>query len=285
MNDHIQPSGIGGADEEIRWYLQDLAMLPTLSLRAEQDVIQHIVADPTSAEAGTARNQLIEANLRLVIRLACRYYPFGPEFADLIQEGNVALIKAAQHFDPVRSPHFKLFATRRVCWALSRVVRKHLRENHLIDPEGEMEPISPLRAAVVKALAHNAIDEQALALDIPDERCISLDVLLAEADTDHPLSHDCSPDQSCCHDTNNESNPDASYFAQERAALVSASLGELTTKERLILTHHYLTDPVQSLEAIGRSLHITGEHVRQLELRVLRKLRHPHHAQILCSLL
>ncbi len=285
MNDRIQPSGTDGSDEEIRWYLQDLAMMPALSPRAEQEVIQQIAADPNSTEADTARNQLIEANLHLVVRLARRYHPFGPEFADLIQEGNVALIKAAQHFDPVRSPHFKLFATRRVCWALSRVVRDHLRENHLIDPEGEMEPISPLRAAVVKALAHNAIDEQALVLDLPDERCSSLDVLLGEADTDHPLSDGGSPDDTCCHETSNESNPDESYVILERTALVSACLGTLTTKERLVLTHHYLTDPVQSLEAIGRTLSLTGEHVRKIELRALRKLRHPHCAKILCSLL
>jgi RNA polymerase primary sigma factor len=285
MNDHIQPSGTVGSDEEIRWYLHDLAMLPALSPRAELEVVQHIAAHPTSAEADTARNQLIEANLRLVVRLARRYHPFGPEFADLIQEGNVALIKAAQHFDPVRSPHFKLFATRRVCWALSRVVREHLRENHLIDPEGEMEPISPLKAAVVKALAHNAIDEQALVLDLPDERCISLDVLLAEADTDHPLSSDCFPNNTCCHETSNESNPDESYVTQERAALVSACLGTLTTKERLGLAHRYLKDPVQSLDALGQTLCITREHVREIELRALRKLRHPHCAKILCSLL
>jgi RNA polymerase primary sigma factor len=285
MNDHIQPSGTGGSDEEIRWYLHDLAMIPTLSPRAEQEVVQQIAADPTSAKADTARNQLIEANLRLVIRLARRYHPFGPEFADLIQEGNVALIKAAQHFDPVRSPHFKPFATRRVCWALSRVVREHLRENHLIDLEGEMEPISPLKVVVVKALAHNAIDEQALVLDLPDERCSSLDVLLTEVDTDHPLFDNHFPDDTCCHETSDESNPDASYVTQERAALVSACLGKLTTKERLILTRHYLTDPVQSLEEIGQTLCITREHVREIELRALRKLRHPHCAQILCSLL
>jgi RNA polymerase primary sigma factor len=285
MNDHIQQSEISGSDGEIRWYLQDLAMMPALSPRAEQEVIQQIAADPNSTEADAARTLLIEANLHLVVRLARRYQPFGPEFADLIQEGNIALMKAARQFDPLRSPHFKLFAMRRVRWALHRVVEKYLRENHLIDPEGEMEPISPLRATVVKALAHNAIDEQALALDLPDERCISLDVLLAETDTDHPLPDDRSPDFTCCHDTSTESDPDESYFAQERAALVSACLGELTMKERLILTHHYLTAPVQSLEAIGRSLHITGEYARQLELRALRKLRHPHHAKILCSLL
>jgi RNA polymerase primary sigma factor len=285
MNDHIQPSGTGGSDEEIRWYLHDLAMMPALSPRAEQEVVQQIAAHPTSAEADTARNRLIEANLRLVIRLARRYHPFGLELADLIQEGNVALIKAAQHFDPVRSPHFKPFATRRVCRALSRVVREHLRENHLIDPEGEMEPVSPLRATVVKALAHNAIDEQALALDLPDERCISLDVLLAEADTDHPLFDDCSPDDTYCHDTSTKSNPDESYFAQEQTALISACLQHLTTNERQVLTRRFLLNCAQSLEEIGQTLCITRGQVREIELRALHKLRHPHHAQILSSLL
>jgi RNA polymerase primary sigma factor len=119
MNDHAQPSCTGGSDEEIRWYLQDLALMPALSPRAEQEVIQQIAADPDSAEADAVRTLFIEANLYRVVRFARRYQPFGPEFADLIQKGNLALMKAAQRFDPERSHHFRFFAMRRVRWVVN----------------------------------------------------------------------------------------------------------------------------------------------------------------------
>lgn len=255
-------------------------MMPVLSLNAEQEVVQQIATAPDSAEADAARTRLIEANLRLVVRLARRYQPFGEALADLVQEGNLALIKAAQQFDPLRSPHFKPFATRRVCWALYRVVEEHLRERHLV--ASDMEPIHPLRAQVLKGLAHNAIDEQALVFDLPEERFVSLTALLEETDTDQPF-----PDErSSAHMYNcDETAPEEVYLAQERGRAIAACLQTLTTKERLVLTHRYLLDIAQTLEEVGRTLGVSRERVRQLEERGVRKMRHPRNSRILRSLL
>ncbi|GAC1343468.1 MAG: hypothetical protein NVSMB27_03430 [Ktedonobacteraceae bacterium] len=285
MSYRAQQPGDITSNEEIHWYLQDLAMMPVLSLKEEQDVIQQIAVAPHSAEATAARTLLIEANLRLVVRVARRYQPFGPELADLVQEGNLALVKAAQQFDPQQSNghYFRTFAAQRVCWALYRVVEEHLQERHLL--EADSMPLRPLSTKVLKALAHNAMDEQALVLDLPTERFVSLDALLDEGDTDNDAADGRSSGCICCTGESDITNPHESYLAQECRVWVAACLQNLTTKERLVLIHRYLLDRVQTLEEVGRVLGVSRERVRQLEERGIRKLRHPHSSHILRSLL
>ncbi len=254
-------------------------MMPVVSLKAEQEVVQQIATDPHSAEAHAARTLLIEANLHLVVRVAYRYQPFGVALADLVQEGNLALIKAVHQFDPLRSSHFRPFATRRVCWALYRVVETHLREKHLW--ESDVELIYPLRSQILKALAHNAIDEQALVVDLPEERFVSLDLLLEEGD-DLYLTDEWTSDHTSSY---GETDPEQVSLVQEQGREIAASLQTLTIKERLVLTHRYLLDGAQTLEAVGRLLGVSRERVRQLEQRGVQKLRHPRTSHLLRSLL
>ena len=280
MNDHLPQSCNRSSCEEIHWYLQDLEKMPILSLREEQEAIQRIAVAPDSAEANAARTLLIEANLRLVVQLARRYQPFGLELSDLIQEGNLALTKAARQFDPQRSSHFKPFATQRVCWALYRVVEEHLRERYLVEPD--MEPIHPLRAQILKALAHNAIDEQALVFDFPEERFFSLTALLEETETDPCLSDKLSFAHTSFSD---EDDPEVSVIVRERSEEIAARLQTLTSKERLVLIHRYLLDIAQTLEDIGRMLGVSRERVHQLEKRSMQKMRHPSNSRLLRNLL
>lgn len=267
------------SNEAIHWYLQDQARIPVLSLKAEQELLQQIAADPLSDEANDARKRLVEANLYLVVHLARRYQPFGPELPDLVQEGNLALVLAAQRFDPLRGQRFKPFATRRVCWTLYRVAEKHLRERHLLEPD--MEPVHPLRAQVLKALAHNTIDEQAVVFDLPEERFVSLDSLLEEIDTDDLLTDD----RFSAHaHYNDEADSDEKYLAQERSADIADCLQVLTLKERLVLVHRYLLDHSQTLAEVGKTLRVSRERVRQIEERGIRKMRHPRVSRILRSL-
>ena len=254
--------------------------MPVFSPKAEREAIQRIAADPLSKEADDARKLLVEANLRLVVRLARRYQPCGPELSDLVQEGNLALIKAAQQFDPQRSQHFKPFATRRVCWALYNTVKEYLQERHLQEPK--MEPIYPLRARVLKALAHHAIDEQALVFDLPEERFISLDVLLEEKDTDECLTDDRFSAHAYYDE---ETDPSEIFLALERGTCLAACLQSLTPRERLVLTHRYLLEISQTLEEVGKVLRATSARVRQLEERGIQKVRHPRLSRTLHSLL
>lgn len=270
-------------DEEIHYYLQDLATMPVLSLKAEQEIVQQLATDMLSKKANAARTKLVEANLRLVVRIARRYQPFGVAFADLIQEGNMALLKAVGQFDPQRSTHFRAFAMRRVCWALYRTVEEHLRERHIL--ESDRVPIYPLSTQVLKALALNAIDEQALVFDLPQERFISLTVLSEESDTEASLNDERSSVRKCHVDENVASSPEEIFIAQERGVWIATCLQTLTMKERLVLIHRYLLDISQTLEEVGRMLGVSRERVRQLEVRGIQKMRHPRISKTLRSLL
>jgi RNA polymerase primary sigma factor len=284
MNNHRQQSYASASyEEEIHYYLQDLAMIPVLSLKAEQELVQQLATDGSSKKAEAARTRLVEANLRLVVRIARRYQPFGIALADLIQEGNLALLKAMGQFDPQRSTHFRAFATRRVCWTLYRIVEEHLRERHIL--ESDRVSIHPLSPQVLKALAHNAIDEQALVFELPQERFISLTVLLEEADADLGLEDERLSLPTYCCNAHTVSAPEEFFIAQERGIWIAACLRTLTMKERLVLIHRYLLDISQTLEEVGRVLGVTRERVRQLEVRGIQKMRHPRLSKTLRSLL
>ncbi len=272
MNDRISPSL--PFDEALQWYLQDLATMPVLSSQAEHDLLQQLAADPHSNEADQVRTCLVEGNLRLVIPLARRFEPFGLELLDLVQEGNLALMNAAQHIDPQRHSSFKPFARQQICRALSRLVSAHQRARHLV--EADSEPIRPLRAPVLKALAHNAIDEQALVFDLPEERLVSLDALLEACDTDAgPTDEHSSAPLSASEET----SPD------ECKATIAEALQALTETERLVLRHRSLLDTFHTLAEVGKALRITPERVRQLEERACQKLRRPRLANKLRPLL
>jgi RNA polymerase sigma factor (sigma-70 family) len=272
--------GFSSSQKTIYWYMQDLAHVPDLSLKEEQDLLQQIAADPCSQETNDARKRLIEGNLRLVVRLACRYQPSGLELSDLIQDGNLALVQATQEFDPGRNQHFRLFITRRIGWALSQKARAFLYERHILEPG--YEPFHPLRAPILKALAHDAIDEQALAFEFPEERFVSLDVLLKEVDTNALLTDDLSPNRLFSSD---EETPDEAYLARERGMDLAYRLQSLTPKERLVLTYRYLLGVSLSLEEVGKVLGISRERVRQLEEQGIQKMRHPRISRTLRHLL
>jgi RNA polymerase primary sigma factor len=261
--------------EEIQWYLQDLATLPVLSQEAEQAVIQQIAADPCSQEASAARHLLVQANLRYVVPLARCYVLFGLEFADLIQEGNLALFQAAQQFDPQRNKHFKPFALRRVRRSLSLVVKTHLQKRHWLEPESETRHLLP--AKVLKALVGNAIDEYALVLDLPEERFVSLEAFLEALP-----SGDASPDDRFpAHFLADEVAVDTNVLKRECERCIAGCLQTLTLRERVVLVHRYLLGFWQSREAVAKTLHITYQRVRKLEEQGLQKLRHPRNATVL----
>lgn len=264
--------------EAFYWYLQDLAKIPVLSLKAEQEMIRQIVTDPLSREANEARNLLVKVNLRFVVRLARRYAPFGVELPDLIQEGNLALIKAVRQFNPQRGSHFRRYALQWVNWSLYRLVDAHLAERHLVEPDSEA--IRPLSAQALKALARNTIDEQALAFDLPEKRFISLEMLLEELDSDDSPSNN----RLSAHTSYGDEALGEHVLQQERVRWIAECLQTLTLRERFVLTHRYLRRFSYSLESLGRKLCITRERVRQVEARSLQKLQRSYNSKILRSL-
>lgn len=281
MNQQEKRQNTMASQQELYWYLQDLANTPMLSLQEEKDIVQQIAIAPHSAQAEAARTFLVEAHLRLVVHLAHRYQLFGLALADLVQEGNIALMKAAQQFDPQRCHSFRGFARQRITWRFYRVIEKHLREHHILDPETSIESIYPLRTALVKALTHATMEEQAVSADLPAPRCVSLDLLQNAEDRETVCPENDNPLRILWESEKRNANPDTIYLAQEQCICIAFCLAALTTRERFVLTRRFLLDEKQTLEQIGRTLGVTREMVRQIEKRSLKKLRHPRLAEIL----
>ncbi len=272
---HTLPIHIPGSDEDIRWYLEELASVPALSLAEEKACLEQIAANPGSKEAEEARHRLIEGNLHLVLRLARRYQPFGLPLPDLIQEGNLALVSAAQRFNTRRGRPFRAFATRAVYQALWHMVEGHLRERHLLEM-GEVS-ISPLSAQTFKALMRNDLDEEAAVFDLPEERLCSLDALLAEMDIDDPLPDDLLSSHHYDRIKKGMPEPEDHLLARERSMTVTTFLEGLTRRESEVVRLRFglVNDHDHTLEEVGRILRVTRETVRQTEERAIRKLRHP----------
>jgi RNA polymerase primary sigma factor len=273
---HTLPFHTLASDEDIQGYLEDLAKIPALSLTEEQEHLRRIAAHPRSKEAQDARTRLIEGNLRLVLRIARRYQPFGLPLLDLIQEGNLALVSAVQRFDPGRGQYFRVFATRAVCLALRHMVEVHLREHHLL--EMDVVSISPLSAQTFKALMRNDLDEEAAVFDLPEERLYSLDALLAEMDRDDWLPDNMLTSRHYNKIEDATPGSEDSVAAQERSMVVAACLQSLSHREREVVLLRFGCfgqGYPQTLEEVGRILRLSRERVRQIEERAIRKLRHP----------
>jgi RNA polymerase primary sigma factor len=273
---HSLPFHTPAFNEDIQGYLEDLAKIPALSLTEEQGHIQRIAAHPRSKEAEDARTRLIEGNLRLVLRLARRYQPFGLSLPDLIQEGNLALVSAVQRFDPGRGQPFRAFVTRAVYWALHHMVEVHLREHHLL--KMDVVSISPLGAQTFKAITRNDLDEEAAVFDLPEERLYSLDALLAEMDRDDWLPDNMLTSRHYERIENAAPGSEDHMAVQERSRVVAACLQSLSHREREVVLLRFGCfgqGYPRTLEEVGRILRLSGERVRQIQDRAIRKLRHP----------
>jgi len=201
--------------EEIQWYLRDLETMPRLSHEEIQEVVQQIATHSTSADA--ARNLLIEAHLRLVVRLAVRYAPLGPALADLIAEGNLALTRASRRFDPHVQRDFRQFAMSRVGQALRSLCAEHQHVHRLV----EMEPNRPTLASLREAF---------------QERFVSLDRV-------QEISDDCI--------SAHQTDPERAFLAALRRTCLESVLQTLTEQERNVMNYRFLLDE-QTLEAEGR---------------------------------
>ncbi len=259
-------------DEEITWYLRNLASLPALSMSEEAQIVQRIARSTQQEEVEAARTLLIEGNLRLVIRLARCYQHAGVPLADLIQEGNLALVQAAQQFHPQSRASFRAFASRRMHRALDQLVEEHLTINHIPDPE--KEPFRAPSAQEARALACDSLDGQRLASDLPEERFISLDALLRaeEAIAYSPADDGSSGRPSLAR----ESDPcavDTALLAAERRACIVRGLSALDDWQRSVLIRRYLLEPQQSLSTIAQVLQITEGRARRIEQEAIRNIR------------
>ena len=256
-----------------RLYLGEIGFAPLLT--AEEEVM---LARRLQKGDEAARQRMIESNLRLVVKIARRYLNRGLALLDLIEEGNLGLIRAVEKFDPERGFRFSTYATWWIRQTIERGIMNQTRTIRL--PIHVVKEINIyLRAArhLAQSLDHEPrAEEVAEMLDKPiedvkrmmglNERVTSVDVPLGR-DSDRTLI-DAIPD---------EYNPDPSVLLQDEDMhqCIEAWLGQLTDKQREVVGRRFGLhgQDVATLEEVGNALGVTRERVRQIQLEALKRLR------------
>ena len=264
-----------GIDDPVRMYLKEIGRIPLLSQAEEIELASRMAQGDE-----TARARLAEANLRLVVSIAKRYTGRGMQLLDLIQEGNLGLIKAVEKFDHEKGYKFSTYATWWIRQAITRAIADQARTIripvHMVETMNRV--IRTSRTLTQELGREPGIPELAEHLDMPEKKVreilgftmdpVSLETPIGEEDESHLGDF-----------IKDESIPvpvEAATFAILKEQLVEV-LSTLTERERRVLYLRFgLEDgKARTLEEVGREFHVTRERIRQIEAKALRKLRHP----------
>lgn len=262
-------------DDPVKVYLKEIGSFPLLSLEEEIELAEKILQGDSYA-----KKKLAEANLRLVVSIAKRYVGRGMLFLDLIQEGNLGLIKAVEKFDHTKGFKFSTYATWWIRQAITRAIADQARTIRI--PVHMVETINKVKKVQSQLLHKNgqepSVEDLAEELDMPQEKVreilkvaqepISLESPIGEEEDSHlgdfiPDSDAPIPEEAATH------------------ALLKEQLGEvlatLTPREAKVLSLRFGIEDgrPRTLEEVGKEFNVTRERIRQIEAKALRKLRHP----------
>lgn len=268
-------------DNSIKIYMREMGQFSMLS--ADEEIkLAHRIAEGDQS----AKNELVEANLRLVVSLARHYQGCGLSYQDLIQEGNIGLIKAAEKFDVSKGFRFSTYASWWIKQALSRAIADqsrtiripvHMTENINKFKKTERELLSKLnREPKVKEIADamGISEKQAKEIQSYIVEPTSLDIQVGD-DDDTTIG-------SFIEDAHFV-NPESAYIKESNGDVVNAVLDTLSDREANILRLRFGIGgkKAMTLEEVGKEYGLTRERIRQIEAKALRKLRHPSRANIL----
>ena len=268
-------------NDPVRMYLKEIGKIPLLT-QEEEHALAKRMADGDEA----ARQKMVEANLRLVVSIAKRYVGRGLPLLDLVQEGNLGLIKAVGKFDYTKGYKFSTYATWWIRQAISRAIADHARTIripvHMVET---MNRVSRASHELVQELGRDPTPQEiAKRLHVPVEKVveimrvaqepISLETPVGEEDDSH--LGDFIQDEEAFEPA------DAASYALLREQLADV-LKTLTPREEKVLRLRYgLTDgKLHTLEEVGEEFNVTRERIRQIEAKALRKLRHPSRSKVL----
>ncbi|GCE27866.1 hypothetical protein KDA_33500 [Dictyobacter alpinus] len=269
------------AENAIRQYLAEIGRYPLLSAEQEMQLARRIIAGEMRAQ-----QHLVEANLRLVVSIAKRYNNHGVSLLDLIQEGNLGLIRAAQKFDPVRGFRFSTYATWWIRQAISRAVAEHTRTIHI--PVHVVELIYKMKRItrqLYQELGRDPFPEEiAQALHLTKERVVELQSMSeAPISLDAPLSDDEQYHLADVIEDPHAAAPADIVTHQVLRDQISRSLEILSQRERQVIELRYgLQDGYcHTLEELSSYFKLTRERIRQIEVKALRTLRQPVQVHLL----
>ena len=268
------PDGVS-IEDPVRMYLKEIGKVPLLSAEEEIELAKRMELGDQEA-----KKRLAEANLRLVVSIAKRYVGRGMLFLDLIQEGNLGLIKAVEKFDYRKGYKFSTYATWWIRQAITRAIADQARTIRI--PVHMVETINKLirvSRQLLQELGREPTPEEIAAeMNMPVERVreilkisqepVSLETPIGEEEDSHLGDF--------IQDDNVPVPADAAAFTVLKEQLEEV-LGTLTEREQKVLTLRFgLEDGrARTLEEVGREFNVTRERIRQIEAKALRKLRHP----------
>ena len=268
------PEGVT-IDDPVRMYLKEIGRVPLLTAQEEVELAKQMEAGDEDAQ-----KRLAEANLRLVVSIAKRYVGRGMLFLDLIQEGNLGLIKAVEKFDYNKGYKFSTYATWWIRQAITRAIADQARTIripvHMVETINKLIRVS--RNLLQKLGRDPTADEIAAEMDIGVERVreimkiaqepVSLETPIGEEEDSH--LGDFIEDQDA------PAPADAASFLLLKEQLEEV-LSTLTPREMRVLRLRFGLDDgrARTLEEVGQSFGVTRERIRQIEAKALRKLRHP----------
>lgn len=274
------PEGTG-TEDPVRMYLKEIGKIPLLSMEEEIELAKRIELGDEEA-----KKRLAEANLRLVVSIAKKYSGRGMQFLDLIQEGNLGLIKAVEKFDYKKGYKFSTYATWWIRQAITRAIADQARTIripvHMVETINRVIRVS--RQLVQDLGREPSLDELAEALDMPPEKVqevlkasqepVSLETPVGEEDESHLGDF--------IQDDNMPVPADAATFSLLQEQLVEV-LSTLSEREQKVLRLRFGLDDgrARTLEEVGKEFHVTRERIRQIEAKALRKLRHPSRSRLL----
>ena len=262
-------------DDPVRMYLREIGRIPLLTFEEELDLAKRILNNDEEA-----RQKLAESNLRLVVSIAKKYVGRGMLFLDLIQEGNMGLIKAVEKFDYTKGFKFSTYATWWIRQAITRAIADQARTIRI--PVHMVETINKLirtsRHLLQQMGREPSPEEIAAEMEIPVEKVmeiqkiaqdpVSLETPIGEEDDSHLGDFIQDDDSPAPHDA-------ASYTLLKEQ--LEEVMNTLTPREAKVLKLRFgLEDgKARTLEEVGREFDVTRERIRQIEAKALRKLRHP----------
>ena len=268
------PEGVS-IEDPVRMYLKEIGKVPLLSAEEEIELAKKMEQGDENA-----KKRLAEANLRLVVSIAKRYVGRGMLFLDLIQEGNLGLMKAVEKFDYRKGYKFSTYATWWIRQALTRAIADQARTIRI--PVHMVETINKLirvSRQLLQELGREPTPEEiAEEMDMPVDRVreilkisqepVSLETPIGEEEDSHLGDF--------IQDDNVPVPADAAAFTLLKEQLVEV-LGTLTEREQKVLRLRFGLDDgrARTLEEVGKEFNVTRERIRQIEAKALRKLRHP----------
>ena len=279
----LEQEGIA-IDDPVRMYLKEIGKVPLLSSEREKELAEIMVNSENEEERARAKNELVEANLRLVVSIAKRYVGKGMFFLDLIQEGNLGLMKAVDKFDYGKGFKFSTYATWWIRQAITRAIADQARTIripvHMVET---IHKVSRYSRQMLQELGREATaDEIGSKMGMSAEKVreimkiaqdpVSLETPIGEEEDSH--LGDFIPD---------EDAPEPSEVASATILreVIERELNTLTPREAHVIKLRFgLYDGrTRTLEEVGKEFDITRERIRQIEAKALRKLRHPSRAR------